>query len=83
MITGVAFARFVGQVVVTAEGRECFYCHGPLSDPAIAWWGGDGITMFLHPACVAELALRLFRDLHELECKTHSRLAMVPFRELS
>lgn len=77
MITGASLSKFVGQIVVTAQGEECFYCHHKLADPAIAWWGAGGITIFLHPQCVVELAIRLFRDVHELECRTHSRLSFV------
>lgn len=81
-ITGAAFSRFVGTVVVSAEKETCFYCGRPTSDPAIVWSGFGG-EIFLHPACVAELALRLFRDLHELECRSHARLALVAFGEPS
>lgn len=77
MITGASLSKFVGQVVVTAAGETCFYCHNELEDPAIAWWGAGDITIFLHPQCVADLWLRLSRDLHELECRTHSRLALI------
>ncbi len=75
MITGAAFSRFVGTVVVTAESHICFYCGNPTQDPAIVW-SGFGDEMFLHPTCCVELAIRVLRDVHELEGKTHSRLVL-------
>ncbi len=75
MITGVAFSRFVGTVIVTAEGHICFFCGNPTHDPAIVW-SGFGDEIFLHPACSMELVLRLVRDVHELEHKTDSRLVL-------
>ncbi len=75
MITGVGFSRFVGQVIVTAEEETCFYCGNPTFDPAIVWSGFGG-KIFLHPACCVELGIRVLRDVHELECKTNSRLVL-------
>jgi hypothetical protein len=57
-------------IVWTAIGHACFLCHRPLSDPAVHWMGADA-EIFLHPACTTDLAVRLFRDLHEIECPDH------------
>jgi len=76
MITGAAFSRFVGQVVVTAEGESCFYCGNPTGDPAVVWSGFGG-EIFLHPACCVELAIRVLRDVHAMECKAHLHLVLV------
>ncbi len=46
----------------------CFYCGRPLSFPFILWMGTSDLA--LHPHCVVELSIRLFRDVHEVECKT-------------
>lgn len=55
--TGIAF---------TAVGQLCFYCETALGDPAVHWHGPTG-SIYLHPACVFPLFVRLARDLHELE----------------
>lgn len=49
------------------EGELCFYCHQRLRAPSVLWIGADG-DIYLHPECVVELTIRLFRDLWELEC---------------
>jgi hypothetical protein len=54
---------------MTPEHGTCFYCFHPLDNPAVEWSGATGVIC-LHPACVLELAVRLFRDVHELECRT-------------
>jgi hypothetical protein len=50
-----------------ASGERCFYCGASLRDPAVHWMGATG-DVYLHPPCVVELSIRLFRDLHELRC---------------
>jgi hypothetical protein len=50
----------------TAFGEACFLCGSTLSDPAVHWMGSTG-SIFLHPACVLALSVRLFRDVHEIE----------------
>jgi hypothetical protein len=57
-------------IAFTAVGRECLYCSGALSDPAVYWMGHGG-EVYLHPACVTALAVRLFRDVHEVEKPTY------------
>jgi hypothetical protein len=74
MITGLDHSRLAGEVIVTARGERCFFCDEPTEDPAIVWFGATG-EIFLHAACTAELAVRLFRDLHELEHRSGGRLA--------
>jgi hypothetical protein len=39
-------------------------------DPAITWCGFGG-QMFLRPACVVPLFVRLCRDLHGLDCPSY------------
>jgi hypothetical protein len=51
------------------EHDVCFYCWGPLDNPAIEWSGSTGFIC-LHPGCVVELAIRLVRDVHEVESRT-------------
>ncbi len=56
------------------KGMErCFYCGERLDDLSIGWNGWlpdsmDGVYIALHPGCVAELTIRLLRDVHEWEC---------------
>lgn len=50
----------------SAMGEPCFYCGGPLDDPTV-YWMGVGADLYLHPACVAPLFIRLARDVHESE----------------
>jgi hypothetical protein len=69
--TGIAF---------TATGKPCFYCHGELSDPAVSWAGATG-DIYLHPACVPALFIRLARDVHEVECPDHYRRIRAALRE--
>ncbi len=52
----------------------CFYCGEALGHPAIEW-AGETTTISLHPGCVVELTIRLYRDLHELESRTGAYLA--------
>lgn len=53
--------------------KGCFLCWKPLSAPTIHWMGSNG-SIFLHPHCVLDLAVRMFRDLHEVETKYGLRL---------
>ena len=53
--------------------KGCFLCWNPLEDPAIHWMGSTG-DIYLHPACVIELAIRMFRDVHEVECTMGLRM---------
>lgn len=77
MITGASRFKSGDQVITTAHGQICFYCYGATEDPAIIWAGSTG-EIFLHPACAAELTIRLIRDVYELECATNLRLQLVP-----
>ena len=56
-------------VAYTAFGQPCFFCGEPCSDPAV---GASG-AIYLHPRCVTDLTIRLYRDLHELEHSDYSR----------
>jgi hypothetical protein len=60
-----------GSVMLTA-GPDCFYCARPTSDPAIVWSGAEA-DVFLHPACAADLMIRLNRDLWEWQRRTGQR----------
>jgi hypothetical protein len=76
VITGPEPSRIARSgLIVTAQGQACFHCGEPAGDPVIMWSGATGNEIFLHPACVAELTIRLLRDLHELEHRTGGRLA--------
>ena len=65
-----------GSVDVTCfhagNQTECFYCYQVIDEEtyAVQWRGGDH-DLWLHPGCVMELSLRLFRDVHEIECMSH------------
>jgi len=57
--------------------QPCFYCGKALSGEAILYWRGPSpepakaqspADLFLHPGCFLEMATRLFRDLHAVEC---------------
>jgi hypothetical protein len=49
---------------------DCFYCGHPMTSPGIQWLGSTG-EIWLHPGCVVELTIRLYRDVHEIECRSH------------
>lgn len=49
----------------------CFYCYRQLNAPVVMWMGSTS-NIYLHPACVVELGIRLFRDVHQIECATNS-----------
>ena len=51
-------------------GIDCFFCHHPMTSPGIYWTGATG-EIWLHPACVLELTIRLFHDVHEIECQSN------------
>jgi hypothetical protein len=51
--------------VHTAVGQECFLCGGGLHDPAVFWMGATA-EVYFHPDCVVDLAVRMFRDVHEI-----------------
>jgi hypothetical protein len=59
-------------VAHTAIGKTCFYCGQALSDPAVFWMGHDA-ELYLHPACVTDLFVRLARDVHEIACPDYYR----------
>lgn len=66
----------------TAVGHDCFLCSKPLRDPAVHWMGATA-EIFLHPECVKDLAVRLFCDLHEIECPDYYeriRAALLEYR---
>ncbi len=54
---------------IPCDHTECFYCDKVMSFPHISWLGGGPTEVILHPMCFVELSTRLFRDLHEIECK--------------
>lgn len=56
------------------EGQQCFYCYAPIRAIAVFWMGAAG-ELWLHPACVVELTIRLYRDVHEVECGTNTYVA--------
>ena len=49
---------------------ECFYCARDLGEYPVVQWVGAG-TIFLHPRCAQDLALRLAKD--GLLAETESR----------
>ena len=52
------------------NGWPCFYCHKPLTFPSVQWRGANIDPAVMHPKCVLELTIRLFRDLHEIELQS-------------
>jgi hypothetical protein len=50
--------------------QPCYYCGAPLNSPFIVWAGAGAEHLTLHPACTVELAIRLFRDVWQIECET-------------
>lgn len=54
-------------------GSPCFYCHNRLNGTVVMWWGSSG-DIYLHPECTVELAIRLLRDVHQIEHATHSHV---------
>ena len=61
--------------------QPCYYCYSPLTSPFVVWMGA-GEPIALHPACVVELSIRLFRDVHEIECETDYVTRRDPLAEL-
>lgn len=57
------YTDFVG----VSPDQGCFYCRQSIEFPCVVWMGHEH-TIFLHPDCIAPLAERLFRDLHEVHC---------------
>jgi hypothetical protein len=57
------------------KGEVCLYCGRETAPPLVVWHGsgrGDGVTLVvLHPGCVVELMIRMIRDVHEVEIRTH------------
>ena len=51
-------------LIHTAVGQICFYCGQSLQGPAIHWIGATD-EIFLHSGCCVDLAVRLFRDVHQ------------------
>jgi hypothetical protein len=51
--------------------QECFYCFQSLDEVAIWWRGASDI--WIHAACFIELAVRMFRDVHEIEIQHYVR----------
>ncbi len=57
--------------------RVCFYCNREISDiEESIYWSGSTSEISLHPHCTADLAIRLLRDVHELECRQKKHLVM-------
>ncbi len=54
-------------VTAPFRDRPCYYCGEPLTVPFVMWQG-FGEAIGLHPPCVVELTIRLYRDVHEIEC---------------
>lgn len=75
MITPITDSE-TGEVMLTARGRECRYCAGRIEDPAIMWIGFGDEPIFLHAACAADASLRVLRDVHEIERRTGTRIAL-------
>ena len=61
--------------------QPCFYCGSALRSPFVVWTG-FGESIALHPGCVVELAIRLFRDVHEIECSTDAYITSRTLPEL-
>ena len=51
-------------IVHTATGQSCFLCGAELHDPAV-FWNGETADIYLHPACVVDLAVRGLDQLPE------------------
>jgi hypothetical protein len=63
------------------KDEPCFYCGRNLSSPFVLW-AGFGAELVLHPTCVVELTIRVFRDVHEIECENHSYITSRTLPEL-
>ena len=48
------------------DAQRCFYC-GQSFDEVAIMWDGSGASIWLHSDCFIKLAIRMFRDVHELE----------------
>ncbi len=65
----------LGTAWLSAVGEDCFYCGRIIeADPVIEWRGFADFRFLLHPCCLVELTIRLFRDLHELECRNKRKI---------
>jgi hypothetical protein len=56
------------------KNEECYYC-GKEVKPPMVWWRGNP-DIFLHPECVIQLFIRMMKDVHEIQVKTHTRFEM-------
>ena len=60
-------------VMVTAPGRQCFFCEERIKrDPGWTWAGGGGQVWF-HLGCAADFASRIFFDLVRWQQKSRRR----------
>jgi hypothetical protein len=71
----------VNGIAHTALEQPCFYCGNACADPAVHWHGSTG-AIYLHPACVWALFVRLARDIHETECPAYYRQVRAGLRLL-
>lgn len=46
---------------------RCFFCGNRLTAIAVWWGGADQSELWLHPDCVIELTIRLYRDVWEIK----------------
>ena len=58
-------------------GCTCFYCSRAIVHHPYIDWMGDGSTIFLHPGCAVDLAIRVLKDVHEIECKFHGEVHII------
>lgn len=47
--------------------NRCLFCGKNLNPPVIHWEGANGQAIYMHPKCCHKLAIRIARDLWELE----------------
>ena len=60
------------------RGKECAHCGSTIEESVgIVWRLTTCDPEFFHTACATEFAIRLLRDVHEIECRDSLRIAMV------
>ena len=53
------------------DEQICFFCSQSFDKVAIMW-DGSGASIWLHSDCFIKLAIRMFRDVHELEITSNN-----------
>jgi len=51
----------------------CLYCRKPMTSGYGTFWSG-ATEIYLHPPCLMELTVRMYRDVHQIELMTKTNV---------